>query len=176
MIKTLRAEILLVEIGKVTPGILIHLCHAIESAFDCSCTAGASLPMPVYAYVPQRNQYSAGAILSKLPQRRDGHVLGVVDLDLFVPELNFVFGLSDPAEGHAVIALPRLRHSYHGGQVNQALFLARTTKEAIHELGHTYGLRHCMNRGCVMVFSNSVLDTDQKSPRFCISCTSKRRP
>jgi len=101
MIKTPHSEILLVEIGNVVPGILTHLRHVIQSAFDCRCVAGASLPMPEYAYVSHRRQYSTGAILEKLPRKRDGRVLGVVNLDLFVhlfvPELNFVFGLANPA-------------------------------------------------------------------------------
>ncbi len=99
--------------------------------------------------------------------------MGIVDLDLCVPELNFVFGLADPAGGRTVLALPRLRDSFYGGWENQALFLARAAKEAIHEVGHTYGLEHCMNRSCVMAFSNSLLDTDRKSQRFCTRCTSK---
>jgi archaemetzincin len=173
MIKTVRSEILLVEIGGVAPEILTHLREVIESTFGCRCAAGASLPMPAFAYVPQRNQYSARNILGKLRREGDGRVLGVVDLDLFVPEMNFVFGLADPAGGRAVVALPRLRDSFYGKRENQASFLGRTAKEAIHELGHTYGLEHCMKHSCVMAFSNSLQDTDQKSERFCTRCMSK---
>jgi archaemetzincin len=41
-------------------------------------------------------------------------VLRLVDLDLYVPDLNFVFGLADPPGRRAVIALPRLRQSFYG--------------------------------------------------------------
>ena len=173
MNQTYPAKILLVVIGSIAPEILTYLHHVIESAFDCHCVAGASLPIPEYAYVPQRRQYSARAILESLERGRDSHVLGVVDLDLFVPELNFVFGLADPAGKHAVIALPRLREGFYGSRENSSLFLERTAKEAIHELGHVYGLGHCRNRGCVMSFSNSLLDTDRRSRRFCTRCMSK---
>lgn len=176
MARTHPADILLLEIGNVAPEILGHLHPDIQSTFDCGCTTGAPLPTPDYAYVPRRNQYSAGTILEKLPRDRNRRVLGVVDLDLFMPELNFVFGLADPASGRAVIALPRLRESFYGGHENQALFLDRTTKEAVHELGHTYGLGHCRDRGCVMAFSNSLLDTDRKSRRFCTICMRKLKP
>jgi len=165
--------ILLVEIGNVVSEILARLQGMIESVFNCRCLAGISLRVPEYAYVRRRRQYSAGAILKRLPGRRDGSILGVVDLDLCVPELNFVIGLADPAGKRAIIALPRLQESYYGNRENPSLLLERAAKEAMHELGYTSGLRHCMDRGCVMRFSNSILDTDQKGQRFCARCTRK---
>ena len=173
MTDTLHTEILLVEIGIVASGILSHLSSVIESTFGCKCHSGESLPRPEYAYDQQRNQYAAQTILNKLLQRQGKRILGVVDLDLFVPELNFVFGLADPMQICAVIALPRLRESFYGQHEDQVLFLGRAAKEAIHELGHTYGLEHCKDRVCVMAFSNSLHDTDRKSQRFCKACTSK---
>jgi len=47
------------------------------------------------------------------------------------------------------------------------LFARRAATEAVHELGHSYGLAHCDDRGCVMWFSNSLAETDRKGPRFC---------
>jgi archaemetzincin len=40
----------------------------------------------------------------------------------------------------------------------------------VHELGHTYGLRHCRDPRCVMHFSNSLHDTDVKGAGFCPRC------
>jgi pyruvate-formate lyase-activating enzyme len=34
---------------------------------------------------------------------------------------------------------------------DEALFLARVVKEAVHELWHTFGLEHCRDRRCVIV-------------------------
>jgi archaemetzincin len=81
-----------------------------------------------------------------------------------------VFGLADPYQRRAIIALPRLRDSFYGAPDDEALFLARAVKEAVHELGHTYGLSHCQDRRCVMAFSNSLPDTDHKSRDFCSRC------
>jgi archaemetzincin len=58
------------------------------------------------AFDLRRAQDSAQALLQQLLSRRAERVLGVVDLDLYVPELNFVFGLADWRERRVVIALP----------------------------------------------------------------------
>ena len=56
---------------------------------------------------------------------------------------------------------------------DDALFLQRAVKEAVHELGHTCGLGHCRNPRCVMFFSNTLHDTDVKGPGFCTACRDK---
>ncbi len=100
-------------------------------------------------------------------------LLGVIDQDLYVPELNFVFGEADVLGRIAVIGLPRLRQEYYGLDPDPELFLQRASKEAIHELGHTFGFGHCPDRKCIMHFSNSLGDTDVKAPRFCAACKKK---
>lgn len=89
-------------------------------------------------------------------------------------ELNFVFGLADRATARAIIALPRLRQSFYGLPDDIALFRERAIKEAVHELGHTFGLGHCRDRRCVMAFSNSLADTDRKGQEFCERCQARR--
>lgn len=97
-------------------------------------------------------------------------LLGVADVDLYVPSLNFVFGEADPARGVAVISLARLRPTFYRLQEDDRLFLERVGKEAVHELGHIFHLKHCTQRICVMFFSNSLADTDLKENEFCHRC------
>jgi len=49
----------------------------------------------------------------------------------------------------------------------------RAVKEAVHELGHTFGLDHCSDPRCVMHFSNMLADTDRKGREFCPSCRAR---
>jgi len=46
----------------------------------------------------------------------------------------------------------------------------RLLKEALHELGHTFGLRHCVDYTCVMSSSNGVERIDLKRAEFCPNC------
>ena len=53
---------------------------------------------------------------------------------------------------------------------NKNLFYDRILKEAIHELGHTFSLKHCQNKKCVMCFSNNIEEVDIKKSEFCEDC------
>jgi archaemetzincin len=166
----MNGEMVLIAVGEVQATVLAHLCAALTETFERPCRVGSALPVPEHAFDSRRAQYSAQAILQQLLPGQAERVLGVVDLDLYVPGLNFVFGLADRREKRAVIALPRLAQRFYGARDDEALFLARAAKEAVHELGHTYGLEHCRDRRCVMAFSNSLADTDYKGQEFCPRC------
>jgi archaemetzincin len=97
-------------------------------------------------------------------------ILGVTEEDLFAGRLNFIFGIASPAR--ALISLRRLRPEFHGFG-DERLFRLRALKEAVHELGHAFGLPHCPERTCVMAFSSSILDTDMKDWRYCPRCRAR---
>jgi archaemetzincin len=64
----------------------------------------------------------------------------------------------------------RLRQQFYGLPADPRLLFARAEKEATHELGHAYGLKHCRSFDCVMRFSNSVEEVDLKACNFCQLC------
>ena len=103
-------------------------------------------------------------------QKQFSKVLGVVDVDVFVSELNYVFGEAFLPGRVALISLFRLRPEVYDEPANEDRFLRRAVKEAVHELGHTFGLNHCPNPKCIMHFSNSIADTDKKQTLFCSQC------
>ena len=167
--------IALVPVGQVDESILIVIGQGLSEAFGRAYVIAAALSHPDYAYDRRRGQYLADAVLAQL-SRLDVEAerwLGVADVDLYTPGLNFVFGQARMDGPAAVIALPRLRQGFYGPPDDEALFYQRAVKEAVHELGHTYGLGHCRNPHCVMCFSNSLPDVDRKERDLCLSCRRK---
>ena len=114
-------------------------------------------------------------ILKKLKPTKNIKILVICDIDAYSGDLNFVFGEAYREGRVAAIYLPRLRQEFYGLESNKLVFHKRIVKEAIHELGHTFGLFHCNNELCVMHFSNSLYDTDIKEKSFCSNCKNNFR-
>jgi len=129
--------------------------------------ASVALPIevPAGSYDPHRRQYHAEALLAAVGEAASARMLGITKDDLYVEGLNFVFGLAERPGKAAVISLYRLQSG-----VDLQTYRQRVVKEAVHELGHTLGLNHCPDPGCMMHFSNSLRDTDRKGSGFCAAC------
>lgn len=159
-------EIALTPIGKIESPVMDLLQQGLYEAYGKDVRVLGKLSVPQAAFDSARGQYSAAAILSRLSAKEESigfeRTLGVFSEDIFAAGMDFVFGMA--AVKTAVISLYRL------GSGDRKLFERRALTEAVHELGHTYGLRHCADNHCVMFFSNTVADTDKKGSRFCPEC------
>ncbi|HEY3205132.1 MAG TPA: archaemetzincin family Zn-dependent metalloprotease [Thermoanaerobaculia bacterium] len=156
--------IALAAVGDTPAADVAALVPVLRETFGAEVVVAPAIPLPPGSYDASRRQYRSTNILdalSKIRRPEWERLLGVADVDLYVPELNFVFGEADSRRGVAVFSLARL----HTGDA--ALFARRATTEAIHELGHTWGLSHCSDPTCVMWFSNTLSESDRKGTRFC---------
>jgi len=172
---TRTPTIAIVPIGDLPHDLLVEVGDVIGTSLDATVVLADSLALPSSAYNPHREQYHSTRILESLGDaKRQGweRMLGVVDVDLYVPDLNFVFGEADSHRGVAVFSLARLRP--HGSTADsKALFIKRAATEGIHELGHTHGLAHCGDPHCVMWFSNTLAESDRKGTAFCATHASQ---
>ncbi|HEC35261.1 MAG TPA: hypothetical protein ENI39_01860 [Anaerolineae bacterium] len=169
----MRRAVVLIPIGAIPADLVEWLAERLEETIGRSAAVGEAIPLPGAGYDPRRRQYRGDAlliVLRLLPHPTASRLLGLADADCFAPRLNFVFGQATAGGREAFVALPRLRPSFYGLPDDELLFRQRVLKEAVHELGHTWGLPHCPDRCCVMHFSNSLHDTDVKEAGFCSRC------
>ena len=131
------------------------------------------------AYDPSRDQYNSRRLLQLLHEARPAHaerIVGVASVDLFIPVLTFVFGEAQLDGRAAVVSSLRLDNRFYGLPADAARLETRVVTEVVHELGHTFGLRHCGVPRCVMNRSTYVEEIDLKDERFCARCASSIHP
>ena len=104
------------------------------------------------------------------PISKSTKILAICDFDAYSDKLNFVFGEAHLDGSISAIYLLRIRQEFYGLKPDKSVFCQRLVKEAVHELGHSFGLSHCKNIKCVMHFSNSLSDTDIKTSHLCDVC------
>jgi len=125
-----------------------------------------------FAFDPLRDQYHSTSILDRLSSLAPLHavkVLAISDVDLFIPILTYVYGEAQLDGKACIVSIHRLKD---GDAIpnNPDPFHSRIIKEAIHEIGHTFGLRHCPDHACIMHYCRTVEDVDRKSGHLCRYC------
>ena len=127
----------------------------------------APLATPAYAFNKDRAQYHSNAVMRRLQGmiEADKHfVLGLLDVDLFVPDSPFVFGESDRESRVAVVSTFRLKHA------DPEVLRRRVQVEAVHEAGHLIGLSFCEDARCVMFLAQAPAEVDKKGLAPCNLC------
>lgn len=124
-----------------------------------------------FAYSPERNQYHSTLILEKLEQNSPKNavkILGITKEDLFIPILTHVYGEAQLDGQACIISLSRLVNGMGVDLIDKGR--ARIIKEAVHELGHCFNLRHCKDAMCLMHYCRKIDDVDKKINQLCRYC------
>lgn len=124
-------------------------------------------------YSEERKQYFSTHILDeaiKLTPGNKENLMILTGVDLYVPVLTFIFGEAQLKGKYSIVSNRRLHEEFYTGVKNDELLFERTMKEIYHELGHNFGLLHCIDWDCVMHTANSVEEVDIKGNFYCNSC------
>ena len=157
----------LVAIGGISPALVRDLEEPVFTQLQVKATVSrTALQEPTYAFNKDRNQYHSNAIMRRLVPLLEGHtaVLGITDVDLFVPDSPFVFGEADRESKVGVISIARLKTA------DAEVLKRRAQVETVHQQGHLLGLSYCDDPRCVMFFATSITDCDRKGLALCNVC------
>ncbi len=124
-------------------------------------------------YDGRRRQYNGNELLRKIDENYGADnvkTLAIFNVDLFIPILTYIFGQAFLNGRTGIASIHRLSNERYGMPKDDKLLTDRFRKEVIHELGHTFGLIHCINTACVMHSSTYVEDIDMKGHHLCAKC------
>jgi archaemetzincin len=165
-------NIVISPLGDLAPDLLVPLRAEITRIYRYPTEVLPLLDDLEFAFHPNRNQYHSTPILAQLALRAPAgaiKVLAVVEVDLFIPILTHVYGEAQLGGMACMVSTTRLNEG-HSALNTQEPFLSRIIKETIHELGHTFRLRHCREHTCLMHYCRDERDVDRKSDQLCRYC------
>lgn len=160
-------------IGEVPKDALKVIAAHITGYLNLNTEILPSLAHPSYAHDPHRQQYDAGIIISNLEStliHDIDKIIGVLNVDLFVPIFTHVFGEAREGGKYAVVSMHRLGGKSNSRRPLSPQLMERTAKVALHELGHLFNRVHCQDSHCIMHFTGRVEDLDEIPPYFCSYC------
>lgn len=128
----------------------------------------------------KKRQILTGDILSLLLNKLPADafcIVGITMEDLYpAPEWNFVFGQASLWDRVGVFSFARYDPQFYGesrDQNYQTLLLKRSCKVLAHEIGHMFGLHHCIYFKCLMNGSNHLAESDARPMHLCPVCLRK---
>jgi archaemetzincin len=189
-----RRTIVIQPVGPLSEeekGILKDLQQYTEIFFQLS----VRLEKPIALELPDKNeqwtrevsagrrtwlQYDAGKILSKIlaPRLPKDAVtyMGITESDLMTSNMNFVLGLGSLQDRVGIYSICRFYPEFYGRErkpEDKALVLRRICKTLNHEMGHVFGLGHCVFYVCSMNGGLSVKEGDDAPMEYCPVCHRK---
>jgi archaemetzincin len=132
--------------------------------------------LPSQAYYAPRKRYRAERLLDYLEQHTPNDaqvVMGLTEADISTTKGDIydwgILGLATVSGRQCVIS----RYRATRGAKSPDHVKERLAKTVVHEVGHTIGLLHCPNYGCIMEDGKgSVLTTDHERD-VCGDCRAK---
>ena len=165
-------SILISPVGELSTELMEALAAEIKRVFGFAIETGTVLEDLSFALDQNRQQYHSTLILDQLAANIPAYcirILAIAQVDLFIPILTHVYGEAQLGGAACIVSTFRLNESRSAINIS-AKYVERIVKEAIHELGHTFNLRHCPEHTCIMHYCRNEEDVDRKSDELCRYC------
>jgi archaemetzincin len=164
--------ILISPVGELSSELIDRVAAEVKRVFGFSTAVDCVLRDLNFALDQNRNQYHSTMILEQLAAHTPPgtiKIISIAQVDLFIPILTHVYGEAQLGGTACVVSTFRLNEGRSGINIPQK-YIDRIAKEAIHELGHTFNLRHCPEEACIMHYCRNEEDVDRKSNELCRYC------
>ena len=165
-------SILISPVGKFSNELIQAVTAEIEQVFGFATKSGSVLEDLSFALDQNRQQYHSTLILDQLAANIPAdciRILAIAQVDLFIPILTHVYGEAQLGGAACIVSTFRLNEGRSGLSIAPR-YIERIVKETIHELGHTFNLRHCPEHTCIMHYCRNEDDVDRKSGELCRYC------
>ena len=159
------------DLDALQRGLLPRIREHTARFFDTHVKVLPAAPVKRSWYQRDRDQYNADIIVRHLARKVPADSLGLFGLmgsDLYGLGLSFVFGEALLHDRAGIYSVRRY------GRQNPML-LRRALKLSAHEIGHMFGLKHCVFYECVMNGVNSLTEMDRSPLHLCPVCLAKLR-
>lgn len=124
-------------------------------------------------------QYNASHILRELQRKVPKHVycmMGVLNTDIYnKDEWNFVFGLASTIHRTGVFSFARYDERFFDPEAREdnEQIEYRACRVMTHEMGHMFGMKHCIFNNCLMNGSMTAEESQSRCVEACIVCIRK---
>lgn len=175
-----RAVVYVVTLGEVPAELHDAVGRALTDELDVEVKRVGSAPLPRAAFYAPRHRYRADKLLpylhevlrERVPEAPpDARILALTTVDISTTKGRVfdwgIFGLGEIGGRACVLSTFRLRRGARDG----AHLARRVAVVATHEVGHTLGLPHCGEPGCIMLDAEgSIRNTDTSSGHLGPGC------
>ena len=174
----------LVPLGDVSDETLTDTATALRAHAPVDAVIEARRALPAKTMSSEKGRYRSELLLDFLDQlpltfstASGDHdkVMGVAAIDIVADKNGNpnwgILGLGALDGRCSVISTYRMKRAFEkGGGAPEPLVHERLWKITLHELGHTLGLSHCPNVGCIMQDGHGTVKTVDAETAFCPSC------
>ncbi len=162
-------------LGPVRQADIRKVAEGITALYAVTVEVLPEKPLPKAAYYKPRDRYKADDVLDAITSQEPAHaqkILALTTRDISTTNEKAddwgIMGMGQLGGRACIVSTFRLRK----GNAGDALFTARLVKVVNHELGHTWGLDHCPEAGCLMQDAKGKIATvDGESGKPCGKCS-----